>query len=221
MKFRLWLLLLFFGLALFALAQEELQVEVKESGMGPAIENSQIAVVAYTLTLDSGLLIEKSSVRNPFRFELGSPNTIPGFSQGVEGMKVGETRLIRIPPSLGYGERDMGSIPANSTLVFEVELLEIEDPLSDKIDEVRPSDLEEDLDLKEAFKDETVLNRRHAQDITKPAMFEYLIRDFFTKPWRYEDGHLKIWRSTGNLLLVFVFILGFAWFGGKRGYWIL
>lgn len=214
-------LLLFFGLLLLAAAQEELQIEVKESGMGPAIERSQVAVVAYTLTLDSGVLIEKSSVRNPFRFEIGAPGTIVGFSKGVEGMKVGEIRLIRIPPSLGYGRRDMGTIPADSTLVFEVELLEIKDPLSDKMDEVRPSDYEEDVDLSEALRDEKVLDRRHAQDITKPAMFEYLIRDFFTKPWRYEDGHLKIWRSTGKLALVFILMLVLTWYGGKRGYWIL
>jgi FKBP-type peptidyl-prolyl cis-trans isomerase FkpA len=62
----------------------------------------------------------------PFSFTLGAGEVIQGWDQGVAGMKVGGKRKLTIPPALGYGSQDMGSIPPNSTLVFEVELLKVE-----------------------------------------------------------------------------------------------
>ena len=59
---------------------------------------------------------------SPFSFTIGSGQTIPGFDAGTAGMKVGETRIISIPPSQGYGSTAEGSIPANSTLIFVVTL---------------------------------------------------------------------------------------------------
>jgi FKBP-type peptidyl-prolyl cis-trans isomerase FkpA len=60
----------------------------------------------------------------PFRFGLGAGQVIGGWDEGVQGMKVGGTRVLLIPPSLGYGARGAGGvIPPNATLVFEVDLL--------------------------------------------------------------------------------------------------
>ena len=64
--------------------------------------------------------------REPFRFTVGAKQVIEGWDQGLMGMKVGEKRKLTIPPKLGYGDKDMGVIPSNSTLIFEVELLEVE-----------------------------------------------------------------------------------------------
>lgn len=62
----------------------------------------------------------------PFEFTLGAGMVISGWDQGFEGMKVGGQRTLTIPPEMGYGERGAGSnIPPNSTLIFDVELLDV------------------------------------------------------------------------------------------------
>jgi FKBP-type peptidyl-prolyl cis-trans isomerase len=61
----------------------------------------------------------------PFPFTLGQGDVIPGWDQGVEGMRVGGRRLLTIPPDLAYGAQGQGSIPANATLVFAVDLLNV------------------------------------------------------------------------------------------------
>jgi len=62
----------------------------------------------------------------PFDFTLGGREVIPGWDEGVAGMKVGGKRILTIPPHMGYGARGAGGvIPPNATLVFEVELLQV------------------------------------------------------------------------------------------------
>jgi FKBP-type peptidyl-prolyl cis-trans isomerase FkpA len=76
-------------------------------------------------TNHQGQKFDSSRDRNqPFSFQLGASQVIPGWDLGVEGMKVGGQRLLIIPPALAYGAKGVsGVIPANAQLVFEVELL--------------------------------------------------------------------------------------------------
>ncbi|XP_043212361.1 peptidyl-prolyl cis-trans isomerase FKBP9-like [Amphibalanus amphitrite] len=79
----------------------------------------------YTGTLEDGTQFDSSRGRRPFEFELGAGKVIRGWDQGLVGMCVGEKRKLTIPAHLGYGDRGAGSIPPGATLLFDVELLEI------------------------------------------------------------------------------------------------
>lgn len=96
-------------------------------GEGATAQAGQTVSVHYTGWLTDGRKFDSSKDRNqPFRFKLGAGQVIRGWDEGVQGMKVGGTRKLTIPPQLGYGARGAGGvIPPNATLVFDVELLEI------------------------------------------------------------------------------------------------
>jgi FKBP-type peptidyl-prolyl cis-trans isomerase len=105
----------------------ELLIEDIKEGTGSAAKAGQTVVVHYVGTLTNGKKFDSSRDRGQgFSFPLGGGRVIKGWDQGVVGMKVGSLRKLTIPPHLAYGERGFPPvIPANSTLVFEVELLEI------------------------------------------------------------------------------------------------
>lgn len=104
-----------------------LKYEDLVEGEGDLAEAGQNVSVHYTGWLTDGSKFDSSKDRNmPFDFPLGGGRVIRGWDEGVQGMKVGGTRKLTIPPQLGYGASGAGGvIPPNATLVFEVELLEI------------------------------------------------------------------------------------------------
>lgn len=82
----------------------------------------------YVGTLTNGTQFDSSVDRGaPFSFVLGAGQVIQGWDKGIVGMKVGGKRTLTIPPELAYGENGIGPIPPNSTLIFDVELLAVED----------------------------------------------------------------------------------------------
>ena len=103
-------------------------IEDIKIGEGQEVEKFNIVTVNYTGLLEDGTKFDSSlnPGRTPFRFTVGAGQVIQGWDQGVIGMKIGGTRKLTIPPELGYGSRDNGPIPANSTLIFEIDLLGIE-----------------------------------------------------------------------------------------------
>lgn len=97
-----------------------------EEGDGSEAKAGDNVSVHYTGWLVSGSQFDSSRDRGqPFTFPLGVGRVIKGWDEGVAGMKVGGVRKLIIPPDLGYGARGAGPIPPGSTLIFEVELLEV------------------------------------------------------------------------------------------------
>jgi hypothetical protein len=97
-------------------------------GSGPQIQSGQTANVLYTGYLASSGQVFDDSISHgdtPLSFTVGAGQVIPGFDNGTVGMQAGETRIISIPASQGYGATANGSIPANSNLIFEVTLQSI------------------------------------------------------------------------------------------------
>ena len=95
-------------------------------GTGATAVNGDTVTVNYVGTLTNGTKFDSSIDRGqPFTFVLGAGKVIAGFDQGIAGMKVGGKRKLTIPPSLGYGINPQGTIPGNSTLIFDVDLLSI------------------------------------------------------------------------------------------------
>ena len=105
----------------------DLKTEILTPGQGELAANGDTVVVHYTGTFLDATKFDSSLDRGqPFSFVLGLGQVIAGWEQGVLGMKVGEKRKLTIAPALAYGSAGIpGAIPPNSTLIFEVELLEI------------------------------------------------------------------------------------------------
>ncbi|MCD4650305.1 MAG: FKBP-type peptidyl-prolyl cis-trans isomerase [Candidatus Cloacimonetes bacterium] len=104
-----------------------LKYEVLKKGNGAIAKAGDKVSVHYTGWLLDGKKFDSSVDRGtPFDFQLGAGRVIKGWDEGVAGMKIGEKRMLVIPPELGYGARGArGAIPPNATLKFEVELLKI------------------------------------------------------------------------------------------------
>jgi FKBP-type peptidyl-prolyl cis-trans isomerase len=105
-----------------------LQYEDVVVGSGKMAEPGMNVSVHYTGWLTDGTKFDSSVDRSqPFRFQLGAGQVIQGWDEGVKGMRIGGKRKLTIPPDLGYGARGAGGvIPPNATLVFDVELLDVQ-----------------------------------------------------------------------------------------------
>jgi peptidylprolyl isomerase len=95
-------------------------------GDGKTCVKGALILTQYTGWLADGTVFDSSYDRGqPFSCVIGTGRVIKGWDQGLMGMKVGGKRKLMVPAHLAYGERQMGKIPPNSDLVFEIELLEV------------------------------------------------------------------------------------------------
>ncbi len=92
-------------------------------GTGAEVKSGDTLTVQYTGWLWDGTQFDSSWGKNPFQTQIGSGSVIQGWDQGLVGQTVGSQVLLVVPPSLGYGDKEQGTIPANSTLIFVVDIL--------------------------------------------------------------------------------------------------
>lgn len=108
-----------------------LKITVLQEGTGESAKSGHNVSMNYTGSLVNGTVFDSNidpqfGHVQPFIFTLGAGQVIQGWDLGLEGMKVGEKRRLEIAPELAYGSSSVGNIiPPNSTLIFEVELLSI------------------------------------------------------------------------------------------------
>jgi len=101
-----------------------LEKQIIKEGSGPSPPNGVNVSVHYTGYLTNGQVFDSSRNRGqPFSFTLGTGQVIRGWDLCVASMKKGEVCKLVCPPDYGYGNRSIGPIPANSTLIFEIECL--------------------------------------------------------------------------------------------------
>jgi FKBP-type peptidyl-prolyl cis-trans isomerase len=114
---------------------DQVQAQEVSTGTGKQAAPGSVVSVLYVGKLPDGTVFDSSEAHGnePLKFQLGSQGLIAGFQVGVNGMKEGGERLIAIPPALGYGAQDVKDetgkviIPANSTLIFDIKLVKVED----------------------------------------------------------------------------------------------
>ena len=104
-------------------ANAGLIVQDEVIGTGAEATAGSLVSVQYTGKLENGTVFDTSAGKAPIQFPLGQGYVIQGWELGITGMKVGGKRLLIVPPDMGYGDKANGPIPANSTLIFEVELV--------------------------------------------------------------------------------------------------
>jgi FKBP-type peptidyl-prolyl cis-trans isomerase len=99
--------------------------KILKAGSGDLIPQGVVAIVHYTGRLTTGEVFDSSKARGiPFEFNLGEREVILGWDEGVKTMTKGEIAILKCSPDYGYGGQSIGPIPGNSTLLFEVELLD-------------------------------------------------------------------------------------------------
>jgi FKBP-type peptidyl-prolyl cis-trans isomerase len=105
---------------------ERMVIEDIKVGDGVEVKKGDTVSVHYIGTLQDGTEFDNSKKRGqPFEFTVGGGQVIKGWDEGLVGMKVGGSRILVIPAEMAYGERGIGPIPPNATLVFAIELIEV------------------------------------------------------------------------------------------------
>lgn len=112
---------------LFKTTASGLKYAIINEGDGPLAEAGKLVTVNYSGYLEDGTMFDSSVERDdPISFPVGQGQVIPGWDEGMQLLKKGSKARFIIPPQLGYGEMELEKIPKNSTLIFDVELVDVQ-----------------------------------------------------------------------------------------------
>jgi len=178
-----------------------LKYALTRQGTGAAAQPGQVVIAHYTGTLADGTVFDSSHKRHqPFAFTLGRKQVIKGWDEGFAQLRVGDRATLLIPPELAYGSRAVGSIPPESTLKFEVELLELKArALSDLLqDEIEQSGLEAALkqfsDLKAAGFGDCYVSESQLNGLG----YRYLQKDKLPEALAIMKLNVELFPGSGN-----------------------
>ena len=111
---------------LFKSTPSGLKYAIISQGNGPAIELNKTVTIHYSGYLLNGTIFDSSVERDePIMFVVGQGQVMPGWDEGMQLLKKGDKARFIIPPQLGYGEMQLEKIPANSTLIFDTEVIDV------------------------------------------------------------------------------------------------
>lgn len=102
-----------------------LYIEDIREGSGFTAQRTSLVSLRYVGYLPDGTIFDATGDGVPFQFRLGQSEVIKGWNEGIRGMRRGGIRRLVVRPSLGYGSRSVGKIPPNTTLVFDVQLVDV------------------------------------------------------------------------------------------------
>jgi len=126
-----YFIFVFVSLFLASFAEDDVKIDVVKEATSceRKAKNGDVITMHYSGKLTNGKEFDSSySRKQPFNFKLGAGQVIPGWEKGVPGMCIGEQRKLTVPPALAYGDQGFGDIiPAKSTLVFDIELMDLKD----------------------------------------------------------------------------------------------
>ncbi|HYD93451.1 MAG TPA: FKBP-type peptidyl-prolyl cis-trans isomerase [Candidatus Paceibacterota bacterium] len=113
----------------FTTSETETALMITDTTVGTGVEAAagSRVTVNYVGMFENGQVFDTSANRGPFSFVLGAGEVIPGWDQGLIGMKEGGVRRLVIPSDLAYGDAGYGPIPGGATLIFDVELVDVEE----------------------------------------------------------------------------------------------
>lgn len=197
-----------------AVAQPKVQITTTSPGKGPPAKVGDTVVIAYEVRLANGKFVEATD-ETPYKVTIGAPDVIPGLSEGLVGIRREELRTIEIPPELAYGATGAPpTIPPNSTLVFKVETI-YRSAHSHGHDEQSGDSKGHDEQSGDShghgeMGEDGAQGRPDAASLDRPAISEFMIRDFYTRPWQYKDSPKKIWRYNAVIsgLALSLLVLG-------------
>ncbi len=127
----------------FRTHESGIEYRITSEGEGPTAAINDVVKVHYTLMLEDSTVVDNSYDRGePVSFKLGAGQVIKGWDIAMTLLAKGDEATIKIPPELGYGDKPMGNIPANATLVFKVKIVNI-------IPAPKPFEIDENISFKE------------------------------------------------------------------------